>query len=189
MNHDLPTVPQPGLDLPGPPALLQPQAKQVVVATESDQDPLPHVEPVAGEPQGVGAVPEVGTDSEVTLCELNGRGRNENPRTTVNTNVCPQSSVCDWPTSRTMYSPASWDVTDSRVPEAALVRSSSWMLVRRELPPPPPLSWKRTALPESKENSGTADGEEETESFTSASFSFLMKSLRGQYKFTSATAG
>lgn len=55
-----------------------------------------------------------------------------------------------------MYSPASWDVTDSRVPEVALVRSSSWMLVRRELLPPP-LSWKRTALPKSKENSGTAD--------------------------------
>lgn len=108
-------------------------------------------------------------------------------RTAANTNVCPQSSVCDWPTSRTMYSPASRDVTESRVPEAVLVRSSSWMLVRRELPPP--LSWKRTALPESKENSGTADGEEETESFTSASFSFLMKSLCGQYKFTSATAG
>lgn len=59
-------------------------------------------------------------------------------------------------TSRMMYSWASRDVADSRVPEVALVRTSSWMLVRLELPPP--LSWKRTTLPESKENSGMAEG-------------------------------
>lgn len=77
MNHDLPAAPQPGLDLPRAPALLQPQGEQVVIATEADQDPLPDVNPLAGEPQGMGTVAEVGTNREVTLCELKGRGRYE----------------------------------------------------------------------------------------------------------------
>ena len=70
VNHDLPVAPQPGPDLPRAAALLQLQGEQVVLTTEPDQDPLPNVHPLAGEPQGVGAVAEVGPNREVTLHNL-----------------------------------------------------------------------------------------------------------------------
>lgn len=70
VDHDRFSAPQSGLDLPRAPALLQPQHKQVVMTTEADQDPLPDVDPLAGEPQGVGAVSEVGANREVTLHDL-----------------------------------------------------------------------------------------------------------------------
>lgn len=66
-------APQPGLDLPGAPTLLQLEGEKVVVATEADQEPLADVEPVPGEPQRVGAVAEVSTDGEVTLADLGGQ--------------------------------------------------------------------------------------------------------------------
>lgn len=78
VNHDLPVAPQPGLDLPRAAASLQPQDEQVVVATETDQDPLPDVDPLAGEPQVVGSASEVGANREETLGELQDRGRDEN---------------------------------------------------------------------------------------------------------------
>lgn len=70
VNHDLPAAPQPGPDLPRASALLQLQGEQVVLTTQPDQDPLPDVHPLAGEPQGVGAVAEVGPNREVTLHNL-----------------------------------------------------------------------------------------------------------------------
>lgn len=73
MNHELPAAAQPGLDLPGSPSLLQAQDEQVVLATEADQDPLPHINPLAEEPQGAGPVAEVGTDRQVTFLQLRAR--------------------------------------------------------------------------------------------------------------------
>ena len=70
VDHDLPAAPQPRLDLPRPSALLQPQGEHVVMATEADQDPLPDVDPLTEQPQGAGAVTEVGPNGEVTLCDL-----------------------------------------------------------------------------------------------------------------------
>lgn len=70
VDHDLPVAPQLGLDLPRAPALLQPQGEQVVMAAEADQDPLADVQPLTGEPQGDGAVAEVGANREVTLHDL-----------------------------------------------------------------------------------------------------------------------
>lgn len=78
VNHDLPVAPQPGLDLPRAAASLQPQDEQVVMTTETDQDPLPDVDPLAGEPQVAGSVSEVGANREETLGELKDRGRDEN---------------------------------------------------------------------------------------------------------------
>lgn len=120
MNHQLPAAPHSGLDLPGAPALLQAQREQVVMATEADQDPLTDVDPVSGEPQGAGAVAQVCANGEVTLGELEGRGRRQNGTAKVS---------YDWLagglTSSTMYSLASRDVTESRVPDVSLVRRSS----------------------------------------------------------------
>lgn len=70
MNHHLPAAPQPGLGLPRAAAVLQPKGEPVVMATEADQKPLPDVDPLAGEPQGLSAVAEVGTNGEVTLRDL-----------------------------------------------------------------------------------------------------------------------
>lgn len=78
VNHHLPAAPQVGLDLPGPPALFQPQGEQVVMTAEADQDPLANVDPVTREPQGAGTVTEIGSDRKVSLGELKDRGRRQN---------------------------------------------------------------------------------------------------------------
>lgn len=81
VNHDLPAAPKPGMGLPRAPALLQSQGEQVVMAKEADQDPLPDVHPLAGEPQGMGPVTKVGTNRDVTLHDLKERRRYRRIRT------------------------------------------------------------------------------------------------------------
>ena len=63
VHHNLPLVAQDGADLPRPPALLQPQHEEVVLAMQAEQHPLAPVHALAGEPQGVGTVAQVGTDT------------------------------------------------------------------------------------------------------------------------------
>lgn len=87
VNHDLPAAPQPGLGLPRAPALLQAQGEQVVMAKEADQDPLPDVHPLAGEPKGMGTVTEVGANREVTLHDLKERRRYRHIRILTSPNV------------------------------------------------------------------------------------------------------
>lgn len=67
VQQQLGSAAQPGLDLPVSAPLLQPQDKQVPVATEAHLDPLAQVQPLARELQAVGAVAQVGPDRQVAL--------------------------------------------------------------------------------------------------------------------------
>lgn len=126
------------------------------MTTESHQHPLAHVHPLAREPQGVGPVAQVGPDRQVTLCDL-GSEDDIIVRASVPAFIFFLILTTLAGTSNTMYSSASRDMTESKVPEVARVRRSSWMLVRRLLLPPA-RRWNLSTLLESKENSGTTEG-------------------------------